>query len=465
MSSGVLGPFGPLSNREIEFQYQNILVIDEDGRLRFAPPFVRRSPTVPPEILAEIFTQCLPDDDFTTPSLTTAPLVLCGICRQWRGLALSTPRLWSSLFLDFDVMLPKDGMVELYQMWLSRARGAPLSLCLEDLEEQQVPKGPIRLLLKQIVGLSQQWRNVEFDIGRDLAHFIFPIEGAFPLLEKFNLSVMSLGELPIFFYDTPNLRDVSVLRYSSQIRVPWHQLTTFCCQDIEIGSCLDILCHTSNLLDGTFYLRKGPPLPLISVLEHVHLHHLVLSAIDEDLPTTNPMPVLDFLKTPALKSLTLEFTNYDGTQAIDFSPFLSFLSRSSARLHTLALSYMPTTSDTLIECLKATSSLVVLKLTPVPPLFDLDAIFAHCTGLSDFLPVLESFHAAAPVSEDDPRITASVVIQMLCYRRAAAGISRLQSFRLSHYGSRPQFDEAMTSHPEFQRLKAQGMDLHVGTYV
>ncbi|KAJ7868299.1 hypothetical protein B0H13DRAFT_1511581, partial [Mycena leptocephala] len=54
---------------------------------------------LPPEILALIFIQCLPDHVF--PSLSTAPLLLCGICHRWREVVLSTPNLWSSISLYF----------------------------------------------------------------------------------------------------------------------------------------------------------------------------------------------------------------------------------------------------------------------------------------------------------------------------------------------------------------------------
>ncbi|KAJ7940156.1 hypothetical protein B0H13DRAFT_1454893, partial [Mycena leptocephala] len=79
---------------------------------------------LPPEILAEIFIHCLPTQEFVTPDLTTAPLILCGICRRWREVALSTPKLWNSLFLQLNTYKTAD----FCQMWLSRARGAPLSL-------------------------------------------------------------------------------------------------------------------------------------------------------------------------------------------------------------------------------------------------------------------------------------------------------------------------------------------------
>ncbi|KAJ7685603.1 hypothetical protein DFH06DRAFT_968167, partial [Mycena polygramma] len=86
-------PLGGLSNREAEFRTQNVLVIGNNGRLRFAS-FIRSDQTLPHEILAEIFVHCLPDlsedGPFRVAEPEEAPLVLCGICRLWRDVALST---------------------------------------------------------------------------------------------------------------------------------------------------------------------------------------------------------------------------------------------------------------------------------------------------------------------------------------------------------------------------------------
>ncbi|KAJ6501995.1 hypothetical protein C8R45DRAFT_790016, partial [Mycena sanguinolenta] len=49
---------------------------------------------VPTEIFAEIFVLCLPTSRFVVPSLIAAPLAMCGVCRRWRDVALSTSLLW-----------------------------------------------------------------------------------------------------------------------------------------------------------------------------------------------------------------------------------------------------------------------------------------------------------------------------------------------------------------------------------
>ncbi|KAJ7940154.1 hypothetical protein B0H13DRAFT_1936834 [Mycena leptocephala] len=450
MSSWALGPnLGPLSNREAEYQIQNVLLTDKDGRLRFSP-FVR-----------QIFIHCLPTHEFVTPDLTTAPLILCGICRRWREVALSTPKLWTSLHVHFTAY----EMVDFCQLWLSRAQGAPLSLSLEDdyWYTSSASAASTELLLTSIVGLSQQWQKVALSIGGDLVNSILPLQGTFPLLEKFSISVLPDSDPQICFRDAPKLRNVSVHRYYSQIQLPWHQLTTFRVDDIDISCCLEILRNSLNLLNGTFNIWGDSSALPIFILHHTHLECLTLGTADEGEPLI-PISLLNFLQIPTLTSLTLDFRNY-ASNVVDISPILRFLSRSIAQLQTLVISCMGATTENLIECLKVTPSLVHLELEyarhrPV----DMDAIFTQLTELSDFLPKLESLRTVFPHynESDPPCLTASIFVQMLCWRWAAVGIAQLRSFRLGYCCNPPPFDEPRTVQSEFERLEAEGMELYFG---
>ncbi|KAF7325392.1 F-box domain-containing protein [Mycena venus] len=294
-----------LSNRHIEYQTQNILVRDQDGRLHFAP--IRRAPTLPPEILAEIFIHCLPVSGLVTPDPAEPPLALCAICRWWREVALSTPRLWSSLLVDFD-----DMHVDLYRKWLLRARSAPLSISLKDWDEKEV-LASVDPLLRTFVGLSRQWKNIEIDIGLDLACSIFPVDGDFPLLEHLSVSVHA-SDLSISFCEAPKLREVSILIYNPHIQVPWHQLTTFRTANISISGCIEILRNASNLLDGTFEVADDPPDVATPIVHHKSLQNLSLGAIIDQDPNVNPMPVLNFLNIPGLKKphSRVQRLGYDG---------------------------------------------------------------------------------------------------------------------------------------------------------
>ncbi|KAJ6487096.1 hypothetical protein C8R47DRAFT_952223, partial [Mycena vitilis] len=50
--------------------------------------------SLPPEITARIFVECLPIHGRVRSSPTAAPLLLAQICRDWREIALDTCQLW-----------------------------------------------------------------------------------------------------------------------------------------------------------------------------------------------------------------------------------------------------------------------------------------------------------------------------------------------------------------------------------
>ncbi|KAJ6578974.1 hypothetical protein B0H10DRAFT_1745005, partial [Mycena sp. CBHHK59/15] len=63
-----------------------------DAHLALVSP-VRR---LPDDVVREIFAASLPSE-YAVMDGAESPLLLCQICRLWRHLALSTPRLWASL--------------------------------------------------------------------------------------------------------------------------------------------------------------------------------------------------------------------------------------------------------------------------------------------------------------------------------------------------------------------------------
>ncbi|KAJ6490735.1 hypothetical protein C8R47DRAFT_1123400 [Mycena vitilis] len=459
MSTLALVPnLGPLSNREVELQGQGILAIDPSRQLCFTT-FPRRDP-LPPEILAEIFMHCLPGDEFVTPDLNTAPLLLCGVCRRWRDIALATPPLWSSLLIDFDTMWKTDAHdAVFYQMWLSRARGSPLSINLRD--KQGIPVGSLGPLLETIIELSQQWQMIEFEIGADLASYIFPLDGRFPLLRKLEMYIPNHSVS--FCCEAPKLRQLWIYPHNPQIQLPWHQLTKLRCFGLSVTSCPEILRKSSSLLDAKFAVACDSSVLPTSILEHDNLLHLNLSAVGEEVDYPFLILILGCLKIPGLKSLVLEYPYHTRLPTGSISPFLPFVSRSRCELHTLTLSYMRTTPDDLIQCLKGTPSLVCLNLT----LFvAVGGVFAQLTGHVDFLPKLESFHTFFPYTYEASHLDAYAVVQMLCWRWAAVGgITRLLSFRLGyHRDLKVKFSdsEVLTSHPQCRALQEEGMDLYSG---
>jgi hypothetical protein len=176
-----------------------------------------------------------------------------------------------------------------------------------------------------------------------------------------------------------------------------------------------------------------------------------------------PMTLLKCLKAPALKALALGFESFENSDPIDISPFLSFVSQSSFQLDILALSLVPQTADALIKCLKATPSVIRLKLQISYQIVDADPLFVELTSHRDFLPKLESLSIA--LSTGRSNIDALVVANMLFCRCILSPVTRLQSFRFAVTWDRDLEDSIkldITAHPAYPELEASGTDLGLG---
>ncbi|EJD35273.1 hypothetical protein AURDEDRAFT_93216, partial [Auricularia subglabra TFB-10046 SS5] len=68
-------------------------------RLRQSRGLVHPIRRLPPEVLAEVFTACLSDEQLH--SLSAVPYPVSQVCRRWRSVALQTPRLWTYVSVNF----------------------------------------------------------------------------------------------------------------------------------------------------------------------------------------------------------------------------------------------------------------------------------------------------------------------------------------------------------------------------
>ncbi len=91
---------------------------------------------------------------------TTAPYNISRVCRLWRDIVLSSPSLWSSLFLSF--FRPSDETLKLLtrviEQHLQRSENLPLALyvCLEDKYNHSLSRAIASLLSIH----RRRWRKV-----------------------------------------------------------------------------------------------------------------------------------------------------------------------------------------------------------------------------------------------------------------------------------------------------------------
>ncbi|KAF7332501.1 F-box domain-containing protein [Mycena kentingensis (nom. inval.)] len=268
---------------------------------------------LPAEIQSEIFLQCLPPA-FAPVDLVpsfdrqkpTAPLLLVQICRDWRRVALFTPRLWRSLAVCID---PPVHATDVLNTWASRAGALPLDLvvwgCPQHIDRLPTPfVDAFRRNTSRIGGLTLETSPAVMKALEQHGPFQFSLLHTLELLFEDHE-----GHIRIF-RDAPLLRSV---RFNcvppSEIELPWMQLTQLHVHDIPLHTCIEALRLALNLrrailgiADGTFMNPRREAIP--AVFEHAQLEYLEMhefsSRADEGEPHS-----LSFLKLPALRTLQL----------------------------------------------------------------------------------------------------------------------------------------------------------------
>ncbi|KAF7363811.1 hypothetical protein MSAN_01039000 [Mycena sanguinolenta] len=317
--------------------------------------------------------------------------------------------------------------VDLCRSWLSRARSVPLSLWVLSL----VPEDILHSITDLVRSLSHQWREISLGAGVSLS--IFPNEGTYPCLER-----VSLGSFPppahapmLSFRNAPRLCSVYFPRWTSRIELPWKQITKFDSGDIDIEDCLEVLHHLSNLVEVhvriPIFDSFVPPADTILLPQ---LQSLTLGAPyhhEEDhgpAAQTMPIALLACLKTPALKTLAFG-TTLCNTSVCDMAP-------------------VPIILDILLDCLKATPTVVDLRLQITLHIPNLNPLLVKITGQSDFLPKLETLYIA--LWGEPPIVDMSLLLTALLWRLC----------------DHNQFFKLIRSHPVYPVLEALAEDFYLG---
>ncbi|KAJ7045064.1 hypothetical protein C8F04DRAFT_522805 [Mycena alexandri] len=257
--------------------------------------------TLPPEIVSNIFLQCLPPPPVLSarhgkigPNPTLAPLLLLQICRVWRQMALSTPHLWDSLHLRLEFLGPETQKVIVD--WLGRAGSCPLTLtlCLHVSISARAISAILGPLAPRLQTLYLELNRPQFQELTDI--------GPFPILEHLAISYAFYEPGPPLklFSATPRLHHVFFISYAGPHRfiVPRGSgVTKVICDMLSTNDCLDILRAGPFLKEISCHLYQDTSEPRTKVITHTHLKTLRLSG--------DITPLLRLLQLPALQNLHL----------------------------------------------------------------------------------------------------------------------------------------------------------------
>ncbi|KAJ7732351.1 hypothetical protein DFH07DRAFT_846572 [Mycena maculata] len=222
-----------------------------DAHLALVSPARR----LPHDILAEIFTWCFPSNGQARIDPEDAPLLITHICREWRNLALSLPRLWASLHIELSGYHLQARIDEGVEYWLARSADLPLSISLK------IPTHSLRTsvpLLDALMKYSHRWEHVRFVLPsfesyRHLRHLSPP---NVPMLKTVVMDPAGAGaegaSTSLSFIRAQNITGIALMAplvHPLDTLIPWHQLShlSFPTYSIPLGEALTVLSHCQNL--------------------------------------------------------------------------------------------------------------------------------------------------------------------------------------------------------------------------
>ncbi|KAK0234325.1 hypothetical protein IW262DRAFT_1488474 [Armillaria fumosa] len=341
------------------------VLFDEEMRvertIESCQTIVRPIRRIPEDIIREVFLTCfgIEGDGKDLLDRNFAPLILSQVYRDWRGIALATSQLWSSMRLDFDQYHNQLACQYLLQTYLLRSATHDITLSIHS--SRDISKSH---LIPVLILSAPRWASLSMSLPY---HSLFAFSATRGSLRRLNrLSIHFIGDVPglpvgvakpifdVFEY-APLLRSFSLkgaYRTIQRINVPWFQLTDYTGHDF-----------TSSYID---ILKLAPDMEVLRYVHpssHQRLRSLHVHEVDETSEFVSSeggiRRLLSHLEVPALESLSM-------TYAHPFIQVPTFLSGSTARnLKSLSIatpSFAVPSQTELINLLKMTTSLSSLTV-------------------------------------------------------------------------------------------------------
>ncbi|KAJ6476438.1 hypothetical protein C8R47DRAFT_1020782 [Mycena vitilis] len=318
--------------------------------------------TLPPEVTTRFFVACLPDG-CVRPSSKSVPLSLAQVCHHWREIAISTPELWVSPEICFDLRrrgVPPSGDGNLHSLenWFSRSRNRPLSVRIYS-SSGKIPSSMISLLSS----VTARLHFLDLDLCPKDLRALGRATHAFPNLKSL---AVSSSYHPLAHYDplsifsnVPSLSELRIAHEPSQWdcypllsslslgRIHFHSVSKV------LQACPRLLHLSANVRDVPEGFFQPPVLPA------PQLQSLILENSDSSLSTLPPLIL------PGLRRLELDTS--DHAAFLWIPPLVSI---SSCLLQHLSLGFDHDRPVEFIVCLHTIPTLTSIIIAVDGPLVE-----------------------------------------------------------------------------------------------
>ncbi|KAJ7500352.1 hypothetical protein B0H11DRAFT_2276007 [Mycena galericulata] len=308
-----------------------------DAHLALVSP-VRR---LPDDVVREIFVAALPSDQNAIMSEKEAPLLLSHISQGWRNVALSTPRLWSTLHLvnppvrSLHSYIPKLHQINsAVATWLSRSGTLPVLISFiapllyppRGASEEEISalveaaRSASFTLIQTLIEFCTRWISIRFNVPDD--SYLTPLAALsvndVPKLSSVGMNMVNgeTGWNSMSFLGTPSLRAVSLRDGAHTSPIRWDALAHLSIQFMGITLSFDetlaILRHCTNLetLHLTINHHQAHGQTHTRPCHLAHLWRLSLIGFHGPFDSASPSPLLTLISSSdGLEHLRLSVHN------------------------------------------------------------------------------------------------------------------------------------------------------------
>ncbi|KDR69851.1 hypothetical protein GALMADRAFT_160319 [Galerina marginata CBS 339.88] len=373
--------------------------------------------TIPFEIAAEIFifytnVNSTPlDYPARLKSTKSPPFLLAAVCKTWREIALSTPRLWTTVNIFISSIANVPLLTELALDCMSRSGQLPLTVSITAPATVTKLDRSIRqrvLALFDVIGrFSSRWYRLVLCIRPDLYEDFTDALGCMPLLEDLRLTPVVAQERSCVsdfcLLEAPRLKHLELSRlFLHKVQIPVHNLTSLEVHAVYINEMLELLKSAPHLIVVKFSLifdvvEDSYPLPA-GPLTHYSLRHLDIrpqrSIFNVDLPV-----FLHKIVLPSLESFV-----YHSRRDTPVDGFISLFARSRCLITTFEI-LIPEEAEPihgstegdlvrLLEGIPTITHLTISLLARLKQKHITDYFFGRFADTPTFLPQLEVLNFA-----------------------------------------------------------------------
>lgn len=267
---------------------------------------------LPEELLSYCFSKCL-EGPLTAYKSSNAQATLTVVCRRWRNVALSTPRLWSHLRFSFFLGNCREATLQqlsVLRRCLDRSGCSPLTYSLEVTDDVLWSESSFDPFMELMTEHAYHWSDVIIQgFSGSLSTRYF--NRSFPLLKRLSVWGMHF-QWPGRYGEAPFLNSICLPRKGCvDDSIPWS--------------------HLRSAYVWDFVLRSYIASDMAQLLESVDHHGLEELSIWNDLNDNNiPPPVIDLShlippgKTIFLPQLTyFSLHTYCTYSTVDLFKYLS----------------------------------------------------------------------------------------------------------------------------------------------